>query len=99
MKAKCLKVDAEIYADSPDEVPMLSRKAEEYGFDCIWVNETKHDPFIQVALAASSTKSIGLGTSIALAFTRSPTSLAYTAWDLQNLSKGRLFLGLDEPWA
>jgi probable F420-dependent oxidoreductase len=89
-----LKVDAEIYAGSPDEVPMLARKAEEYGFDCVWVNETRHDPFIQLALAASSTKSIALGTAVALAFTRSPTSLAYTSWDLQNLSKGRLLLGL-----
>ena len=75
-------------------MPTLACKAEEYGFDCVWVNEIKHDPFVQLALAASSTKSIALGTSIALAFTRSPMSLAYTAWDLQNLSEGRLILGL-----
>ena len=58
------------------------------------MNETKHDPFLQLALAAASTKKIGLGTSIALAFTRSPTTLAYTAWDLQSISNGRLVLGL-----
>lgn len=89
-----MKIDAEVYAASPADVPELSRKAEKYGFDCVWVNETKHDPFIQLALAAAYTKSISIGTSIALAFTRSPTSLAYTSWDLQNLSKGRLILGL-----
>jgi probable F420-dependent oxidoreductase len=93
-KAYCLKIDAEISAASPGDMPTLSKKAEEYGFDCIWINETKHDPFIQLALASSYTKSVAVGTSIALAFTRSPTTLAYTAWDLQSLSDGRLLLGL-----
>lgn len=89
-----MKIDAEVYVPSPTDVPMLSRKAEEYGFDCVWVNETKHDPFIQLALAASHTATISIGTSIALAFTRSPTTLAYAAWDVQDLSRGRLILGL-----
>jgi probable F420-dependent oxidoreductase len=89
-----LKIDAELFATSPAEAGALAKKAEDFGFDCLWVNETKHDPFLQLALAASSTRSIMLGTSIALAFTRSPTTLAYTAWDLQNLSGGRLLLGL-----
>jgi len=89
-----LKVDAEIAVASPGEAAALAAKAEEYGFDCLWVNETKHDPFVQIALAAGSTRKIELGTSIALAFTRSPTTLAYTAWDLQSVSKGRFILGL-----
>jgi probable F420-dependent oxidoreductase len=94
MPGGCLKVDAEVAVESPGEAAELSRKAEAFGFDCLWVNETKHDPFVQLALAAAATRKIGLGTSIALAFTRSPTTLAYTTWDLQNLSKGRLILGL-----
>jgi probable F420-dependent oxidoreductase len=89
-----LRIDAEVYAASLNEAPVLSRQAEEFGFDCVWINETKHDPFVQLALAATHTKSIALGTSIALAFTRSPTTIAYTAWDLQNLSGGRFILGL-----
>jgi len=89
-----LKVDAEIGVTSPGDAAALAQKAEEYGFDCLWVNETKHDPFVQIALAAGSTRKIELGTSIALAFTRSPTTLAYTAWDLQSVSKGRFILGL-----
>ncbi len=89
-----MKLDAEISVDSPSNAGALSRRAEEYGFDCVWVNETKHDPFLQLALAAAETKRIMVGTSIALAFTRSPTALAYTAWDLQRLSSGRLILGL-----
>jgi len=89
-----LKVDAEIGVASAGDAAALAWKAEECGFDCLWVNETKHDPFVQMALAAGSTRKIGLGTSIALAFTRSPTTLAYTAWDLQSVSKGRFILGL-----
>ena len=89
-----MKVDAEIGVESVGEAAALAGKAEEYGFDCLWVNETKHDPFVQIALAAGSTRKIELGTSIALAFTRSPTTLAYTAWDLQSVSKGRFILGL-----
>jgi probable F420-dependent oxidoreductase len=89
-----LKIDAEVAASSPREAGELARKAETFGFDCFWVNETKHDPFLQLALAATSTKKIMLGTSIALAFTRSPTTLAYTSWDLQNISHGRFILGL-----
>jgi probable F420-dependent oxidoreductase len=90
-----LKIDAEIFAASSAEVLGLAGKAEEFGFDCVWVNETRHDPFVQLALAAVNTKRVNLGTSIALAFTRSPTSLAYTAWDIQALSSGRLILGLE----
>ncbi len=89
-----MRIDAELAVGSPAEVPGLARKAEAYGFDCLWVNETKHDPFVQLSLAAGTTSKMGLGTSIALAFTRSPTSLAYAAWDLQSVSEGRLILGL-----
>ena len=89
-----MQLDAEISVDSPLDAGALSKRAEAYGFDCVWVNETKHDPFVQLALAAADTKRIMVGTSIALAFTRSPTALAYTAWDLQRLSSGRLILGL-----
>ena len=89
-----MRVDAELAVGSPMEAAGLARKAEAYGFDCLWVNETKHDPFVQLALAAGTTVKIGLGTSIALAFTRSPTTLAYTAWDLQSATNGRLTLGL-----
>jgi len=89
-----LKIDAEISAVPPEEVPALAKKAEEFGFDCAWVTETQHDPFVQLAIAAVATKRIKLGTSIALAFTRSPTTLAYAAWDIQAVSSGRLILGL-----
>lgn len=76
------------------DVPEIAREAERLGFDGMLTSETNHDPFLALALAAASSSRITLGTSIALAFTRSPTTLAYTAWDLAALSGGRFVLGL-----
>jgi probable F420-dependent oxidoreductase len=89
-----LKIDVELVPESLSSIPLLAGKAEEFGFDCIWANETKHDPFVQLVLASQTTHEISLGTSIALAFTRSPMAIAYTAWDIQSMSGGRLILGL-----
>ncbi|MGI8910042.1 MAG: LLM class F420-dependent oxidoreductase [Rubrobacteraceae bacterium] len=71
-----------------------ARAAEEIGFSVLWSSETKHDSFLPLAIAANETARISLGTSIAVAFSRSPMQVAQTAWDLQNLSDGRFVLGL-----
>ena len=68
--------------------------AEREGFDGIVVTETNNDPFLPLALAATSTQAVGLATGIALAFPRSPMEVAYTSWNLQDLSGGRFTLGL-----
>jgi probable F420-dependent oxidoreductase len=75
-------------------VPEYARRVEALGYDCLWTSETQHDPFLPLAVAATATSSIRLGTSIAVAFPRSPMLLAYTAWDLQRASRGRFILGL-----
>ena len=69
-------------------------KAEVLGYDSFSTNETSHNPYLPLVLAAEHTKKIGLRTSIALSFARSPMDTAYLSWDLQNLSKGRFVLGL-----
>jgi probable F420-dependent oxidoreductase len=71
-----------------------TRLAEEAGLDTVLVEETKDDPFQLLALGAAATSTIGLGTSVAMAFPRSPTITAMSAWSLQKLSKGRFTLGL-----
>ncbi|MEZ5340964.1 MAG: TIGR03617 family F420-dependent LLM class oxidoreductase [Acidimicrobiales bacterium] len=71
-----------------------ARQAEELGLDAVLVEDTKDDPFQLLALGATTTSTIGLGTSVAMAFPRSPTSLAMSAWSLQKLSNGRFTLGL-----
>ena len=68
--------------------------AEALGADALWVAETGHDPFLTVAMAATTTQRVQLGTNIAVAFARSPMTVAMAANDLQELSGGRFVLGL-----
>ncbi len=72
----------------------LAATAEEAGLDAVLVEETKDDPFQLLALAAPATSNVQLGTSVAMAFPRSPTITAMSAWSLQKLSEGRFVLGL-----
>ena len=57
-------------------VARFARQMEEVGYGCLWTSETQHDPFLPLAVAASTTSSLKLGTSIAVAFARSPMVLA-----------------------
>jgi probable F420-dependent oxidoreductase len=67
--------------------------AENVGLDAVLVEETKDDPFQLLALGATRTSRMQLGTSVAMAFPRSPTVTAMSAWSLQKLSNGRFVLG------
>jgi probable F420-dependent oxidoreductase len=89
-----MKLDASVTASHLSEVPALVRELEGLGYDGLWSVETRHDPFLPLALAAEHTTRASLGTAIAVAFPRSPTVVAHTAWDLQAASGGRLILGL-----
>jgi probable F420-dependent oxidoreductase len=71
-----------------------ARAAEDLGFAGLWTSETKHDAFLPLAIAANASHQIELGTSVAIAFSRSPMETAQTSWDLQDLSAGRFVLGL-----
>ena len=71
-----------------------ARRAEEEGYDAVWTAEVGHDPFLALTLAAEHTRRIGLGTGIAVAFGRSPMTLAHTAWDLNAYAEGRFLLGI-----
>jgi probable F420-dependent oxidoreductase len=68
--------------------------AEQAGYDGYTTTEVNHDPFLPLVQAAACTSRIRLGTCIAGAFSRSPTTLAHLAWDLQAFSGGRFALGL-----
>ena len=71
-----------------------ARSAEAIGYDAVLVEETKDDPYQLLALGAAATTTLGIGTSVAMAFPRSPTVTAMSAWSLQKLSAGRFVLGL-----
>jgi probable F420-dependent oxidoreductase len=72
----------------------MGRSAEAAGYSGLWSAESAHDPFLPLVAAAHSTSTLELGTAIAVAFARSPMSLAYSAHDLQVLTGGRFMLGL-----
>lgn len=84
-----LNIDAEF-----DDQIALAVRAEDAGFDGIWSTHYYNSPFIPLAAIARETKSIGIGTNIAYAFTRSPMETALSALDLDALSGGRFILGL-----
>ncbi len=77
-----------------EDIARAAARAESAGFEAVWTSEMFHDPFLPLAAAATSTSRIGLGTSIALAFVRSPWVTALSALDLDVLSGGRFILGL-----
>jgi probable F420-dependent oxidoreductase len=90
-----MKVDAVLGSDAElGDVPGAVRRLEEAGYDGAWCAEVGHDPFLPLAVAAVATSRIELGTSIAVAFARSPMTVAYTANDLQAAARGRFILGL-----
>jgi probable F420-dependent oxidoreductase len=77
-----------------ERLPSRVRAAEQAGLDCLWASETVNDPFLSLALAAEHSRTVSIGTAIAVAFSRNPMSLAYTTNQLQEYSGGRLILGL-----
>jgi probable F420-dependent oxidoreductase len=89
-----LKLDVGMLTHDLKSIPDYARKVEALGFDCLWSSETQHDPYLPLAVAATVTERIKLGTAIAVAFPRSPMITAHIAWDIQKASNGRMILGL-----
>src|SRR4051812_38588059 len=79
----------------PAELAEAARLAEQAGFESVWATEF-YDRSATVALAAmaQATSEIELGSAIAYAFGRTPVVLAAEARDIDELSGGRLTLGL-----
>ena len=88
----------DVFTTTP--VPDLASAGDQFaeleaaGYDGAFTYETRHDPFLPLALAADRTATLRLGTAVAIALARSPMLLANLAYDLQDLSAGRFVLGL-----
>ena len=89
-----MKIDTSLLVHDLSQMPALARSADEMNFDGLWTFETAHEPFLPLVLAAEHSRRLTLGTSIAVAFARSPAVLAYMGWDLARYSKGRFIMGL-----
>jgi alkanesulfonate monooxygenase SsuD/methylene tetrahydromethanopterin reductase-like flavin-dependent oxidoreductase (luciferase family) len=71
------------------------RAADEAGIDTIWVNEGfGHDAFSGLTLLARETSRAKLGTAIVNAYSRTPGALAQQFATLDQLSAGRIIIGL-----
>lgn len=89
-----LDVSTPLDANALPAMAALARAADEIGFAALWTPETAHNAFLPLVLAAEHSQRIALGTSVAIAFPRSPMVTAQIAWDLAAYSGGRFILGL-----
>ena len=72
-----------------------ARHAEARGFDSVWTIEFFNmNGFVRLAAVATATARVKLGTAIAYAFMRTPLLAAAAALDIDELSGGRMILGL-----
>ena len=81
--------------ENTEQVIREAKLMDDAGVDSIAVAETwGHDAFTILALLAHATKRVKLGTSIVNIYSRSPAALAQHFASLDQLSGGRMFIGL-----
>ncbi len=82
-----MKVDAALPAGSLSQVAEKAGWASRIGFDGVVTVETAHDPFLALAVAATTAPELDLETGIAV-----PSPVAHshrpTAWDLAQAAEG-----------
>jgi probable F420-dependent oxidoreductase len=96
---------------SPARIRAVAEAAEGLGFDSVWVTEhivvgseavdpygRVYDPLVTLGWIAGWTERIGLGTSIVLVPLHNPFHLAKEVATLQELSSGRVTLGVGVGW-
>src|SRR5213082_3947239 len=96
---------------SPELIRRHARRAEDLGLGDIWVSEhiivprkqfprspLFYDPILTLTWVAAVTERVRLGTSVIVLPMRHPLPLAKELSTLQNLSGGRLILGVGVGW-
>jgi len=89
-----MRVFTTLPQDNLQKVPAAVRQIEADGYDGVTTLENRHNPFLPLAVAATSSERLQLSTGIAIAFARSPMTVANIGWDLQAASGGRFVLGI-----
>lgn len=89
-----MKVDYYFPPSPPETAGAAAAEAAALGYNGFFTAETQYDPFFPITHAAVAAPELEFGTAIAVAFPRSPTVMAMTAWDLARQTKGRFMLGL-----
>lgn len=87
-----VRVDALLSAGSDPSAE--AARLESLGYDTVRVPEAGSDPFVNSAVAATATRRVRLGTGVAVAFGRTPLTVAQSGYDLAQVAGGRFVLGL-----
>jgi probable F420-dependent oxidoreductase len=87
-----VKIDMVLSADLAS-VAEETRRLHDIGVDGVYTQEANSDVMFPLLLAARSAP-LDVYTNVAIAFPRSPMHLAYAAFDLQRVSRGRFALGI-----
>ena len=89
-----IEINSAAHYPAPGVIELVEL-AEKVGFGAFWKGESNStDPMVLISAAASRTKTIKLGTAIYHIYGRSPVTLGIQSATLQDLSGGRLLLGL-----
>ena len=77
----------------------LADRAEQLGYDSVWVGDSivaraRHEPLAMLAAIAARTQWVELGTAVLLPVLRHPVVLAHHAATVDQISEGRLILGV-----
>jgi probable F420-dependent oxidoreductase len=84
-----------LVADRIEDQVDLARRAEDAGFGSVWTIEFyNRNGLVRLAAVAQATKRVKLGTGICYAYMRTPVLNAAAAMDIDELSQGRMILGL-----
>jgi 5,10-methylenetetrahydromethanopterin reductase len=87
-----------LFAGAPrvPEMVALSRRAEERGFESVWVAETRmtRDGFVPLAAIAQATSRVRVGTGIVNVYTRGAVVIAISFAALEEIAPGRVLMGL-----
>jgi alkanesulfonate monooxygenase SsuD/methylene tetrahydromethanopterin reductase-like flavin-dependent oxidoreductase (luciferase family) len=85
----------------PETGPLLdlAERASSLGFDSVWVGDSltarpRHEPLTLLAGVAGRVPGVTLGTAVLLPMLRNPVILAHQVATLDQLSEGRLILGV-----
>jgi len=89
-----MKVSGRFGAGPLSDVPSEVERAERLNYDAITTSETKYEATTRWTLAAHVSTRAEVGTSIIIAFPRSPFVMAQMAWELQKTTGGRVMIGL-----
>ena len=91
----------QIMEGRPSAAPLLdlAARAESLGYDSVWVGDSllarpRHEPLTLLAGVAGRVKRVELGTAVLLPALRNPVLLAHQVATLDQVSEGRLILGV-----